>query len=98
MDITSNPWVVTAADVAAGPVTVWAYPGLCVRLEVEFTQYINATDNATVNQANGKLLAYLKGAADLETVRTGLLPGPFYGVVIPQAGITASGTIRIFHG
>ena len=39
----------------------------------------------------------LKGAADLQTVRTGVLPGPFNGIVIPVTGITLTGTVRIFH-
>lgn len=97
MDISSNPWVITAADVAAGPVTVWALGQMIKGIEVEFTQYINTTDNAVVNQANGKLLAFLKGAGDLQTVRTGRLPGPFNGIVIPVNGITATGTVRIYH-
>lgn len=97
MDISSNPWVITAADVAAGPVTVWPLTGMIIKIEVEFTQYTNATDTALINQANGKLLAFLKGAGDLQTVRTGVMPGPFNGVIIPQAGITLTGTVRIFH-
>jgi len=98
MDITSNPWVITAADVASGPVTVWPLGQIVTRLQIEFTQYANTTDNATINQANGKSLAYLKAASDLETVRTGILTGYFNGIVIPQGGITATGTVRIFHG
>lgn len=97
MDITSNPWVITAADVAAGPVTVWALGQIIKGVEIEFTQYTNTTDTALVNQANGKLLAFLHGAGDLQTVRTGKLPGPFNGVVIPTGGITTTGTVRIFH-
>jgi len=98
VDISSNPWIINAADVVAGPVTVWPLGQKITRIQIEFTGYVNTTDNATINQANGKALAFLKGAADLETVRTGMLPGYFDGVVIPQNGITATGTVRIFHG
>lgn len=94
MDITSNPWVITAADVAAGPVTVWPY--VCIIENIQFEQYTNATDTATINQFNGKSLAFLRGAADFETVKTNRL-GIANGIVIPQNGITATGTVRIYH-
>lgn len=94
MDNTSNPWVITAADVAAGPVTVWV--GKALIYQIEFEQYTNATDNATINQGNGKSFAYLRGAADFQTVRTGNV-GHTDGVVIPVTGITATGTLRIYH-
>jgi hypothetical protein len=94
MDVTSNPWVITAADVAAGPVIVFAYK--CLIDNVEFQQYTNTTDSATINQANGKSFAYLKGAADLETVRTGQSRHAD-GIVIPINGITLTGTVRIYH-
>lgn len=94
MDITSNPWVITAADVAAGPVTVWQYKAII--LQIEFEGYTNAGDTATVNQFNGKSFAFLHGAADLVTVRTGFI-GHADGIVIPITGITATGTLRIYH-
>jgi hypothetical protein len=94
MDVTSNPWVITAADVAAGPVTVWQYK--CFILQIEFEQYTNATDTATINQGNGKSFAFLRGAADFQTVRTGFV-GHADGIVIPVTGITATGTLRIYH-
>lgn len=97
MDISSNPWIINYGDVVAGPVTVWPLSGKITKIEVEFTQYGNTTDYCTVNQANGKLLAYLHASQDLQTVRTGTLPGPFDGIVIPQNGIQVSGTVRIFH-
>lgn len=97
MDISSNPWIINAADVAAGLVTVWPLGMHYKYIQIEFTGYVNATDTATINQANGKLLAFLRGAADLETIRTGILPGYFDGCVIPINGITATGTVRIFH-
>lgn len=94
MDITSNPWVITAADVAAGPVTVWT--GKAIIYQIEFEQYTNVTDNVTINQGNGKSFAYLKGAQDLQTVRTGFV-GHADGIVIPITGITVTGTCRIYH-
>lgn len=94
MDNTSNPWVITAADVAAGPVTVWPFKVLI--MNIEFTEYSNTTDTATINQANGKSFAFLQGASDKETVRTGNVLHAD-GIVIPQAGITATGKVRIYH-
>lgn len=96
MDITSNPWVVTAADVAAGPVTLWPLTGKAIIYQVEFEQYSNVTDTATINQANGKSFAFLQGAGDKQTVRTGMV-GITDGLVIPITGITATGTVRIYH-
>jgi hypothetical protein len=97
MDISSNPWIINQADTVAGPLIVWPLAMMLKYVQIEFTGYLNATDNATINQANGKQIAYLRGAADLETVRTGILPGYFNGIVIPQNGIAVTGTIRIFH-
>jgi hypothetical protein len=94
MDITSNPWVITAADVVAGPVIVWQYK--CIIEQIEFEQYTNATDTAQINQFNGKDFAFLHGAADLQTVRTGRVAHAD-GIVIPQAGITATGKLKIYH-
>ena len=99
MDISSNPWVITAADVATVAVIVWPLGTIIKDLQIEFTGYSNVTDQATVLQANGKALAFLQGAADKETVRTGILRGYFNGVQVPVNGITAgsTGIIRIFH-
>ena len=94
MDITSNPWVITAADVASGPVTVWQYK--CFIYQIEFEQYTNTTDSAQINQYNGKDFAYLHAAGDLQTVRTGQI-GHADGIVIPVTGITATGKLKIYH-
>lgn len=93
-DLTSNPWVITAADVASAALLVWPY--VCFIENIQFEQYSNTTDNATINQNNGKTYAYLHGASDLETVRTNKM-GVAYGIVIPVNGITATGTLRIYH-
>lgn len=92
-DNSSNPWTVSAADVAAGPVVLWA--GQAHILQVEFQAYTSDTDECTVNQTNGKILWYTNGAADLQTLRSGGI-GWTNGVVIPQNGIT-NGSVRIYH-
>lgn len=93
-DVTSNPWVITAADVAAGPVVVFAYK--CLIDNIEFQGYSNTTDTATINQGNGKSFAFLHGAGDLQSVRTGQARHAD-GITIPQGGITTTGTVRIYH-
>lgn len=92
MDITSNPLIINAADVAAAAVTVWV--GKLHIINIEFTNYTVSTDNATVNQINGKQFAYLSAASDLETVKTNNI-GWSDGLVIPLRGIT-NGTLRIY--
>lgn len=93
MDVTSNPIIVDAADVAAGPVTVWK--GKLMVSNVEFSGYVAPADNATVQQANGKAFAFLQGAADLETVRTGQAMHAD-GIIIPIGGIS-NGRVSIYH-
>lgn len=109
-DVSSNPWVVNAADVAGGAVQVWPPPtdtvnfradatqhvGVILGIEIEFADYVADADMCIVNQGNGKKIWDGNGAADLKTVRSGMLPGPFNGVVIPQGGIT-NGKILIYH-
>lgn len=93
MDITSNPWVVTAADVAAAALVVWT--GKALITNVEFSGYAAPTDSATVNQSNGKLFAFLPAAQDLESVRTGQARHTD-GISIPLGGIT-NGSVKIYH-
>lgn len=93
MDISSNPWVITAADVAAVGVVVWPYK--CLITNVELQQYVAATDFAIVQQANGKDFAALQGADDLELVRTGDVRHAD-GISIPVGGIS-NGVVRIYH-
>jgi hypothetical protein len=92
MDVSSNPLIINAADVAAAAITVWL--GKLHVINIEFTNYTVSTDNATVNQANGKLFAYLSAASDLETVKTNNI-GWADGLIIPIHGIT-NGTVRIY--
>lgn len=93
MDNSSNPWVVTAADVAAGPVTVWQYK--CLITNIQFMNYLSSSDTATVNQGNGKLFALLTGATDFDIQRTGDVRHAD-GIVIPHNGIT-NGELLIYH-
>lgn len=93
MDITSNPIIIDAADVAAAAVTVWL--GKMLITNVEFLEYIATTDFALINQANGKFFAYLQAASDLETVRTGQARHAD-GITIPLGGIT-NGRVAIYH-
>lgn len=93
MDITSNPWVVTAADVAAAAVTVWK--GKALITNIIFMQYLTDADIATINQTNGKLFAYLTGDSDFDIQRTGDVRHAD-GIVVPHGGIT-NGMILIYH-
>lgn len=91
-DLTGNPLIVLAADVASGPLTVWS--GNIHILNIEFMNYSLDTDSVTINRSNGKSLWYENGAQDLRTVRSGHI-GTVYGIVIPQGGIT-NGGVRIY--
>lgn len=93
MDITSNPWVVTAADVAAAAVTVWK--GKALITNIIFMQYLTEADTATINQTNGKLFAYLTGDSDFDIQRTGDVRHAD-GIVVPHGGIT-NGMVLIYH-
>lgn len=92
MDITSNPLVINAADVAAGPVTVWT-GNVHVR-NIIFSQYSSINDFATVNQSNGKFFSYLAAASDLESVKDNNVEWA-RGLVVPQGGIT-NGKLAIY--
>ena len=93
MDNTSNPITVDAADVAASAVEAWK--GRITVLQVELVDYVADTDTALVNQSNGKFLAFLNGASDLETVRTGVI-GSMDGITVPLGGIT-NGKLCFYH-
>ena len=93
MDVSSNPWTIDAVDVATTPATVWR--GKVFVTNIELVQYVAPTDTALINQYNGKFFAFLQGASDLETVRTGNLRHAD-GIVIPTLGIT-NGRICIYH-
>jgi hypothetical protein len=93
MDVTSNPIVVTAADVAAAAVTVWK--GKLLITNIIFMQYLADTDTCTINQGNGKLFAYLTGDTDFDIQRTGDVRHAD-GLVVPHGGIT-NGMALIYH-
>jgi hypothetical protein len=92
MDITSNPLVILASDVVAGPVTVWR-GNVHVR-NIIFSQYSAANDFAIVNQINGKFFSYLAAASDLESVKDNNVEWS-RGLVVPQGGIT-NGQLAIY--
>jgi len=94
MDITGNPWIIDAADVAAVAVTVWR--GAARIYQVEFMKYIADTDTCVINRFNGKDFWDGNGAADLETVRSGNVGWTNDGITIPVGGIT-NGTVKIYH-
>ena len=95
MDITSNPLVVTAVDVAAGPVVVWI--GCVHILELSFSEYAAATDSATLLDNNNKVVwfGHAPITGDLETLRSGHLGNSNNGLKVAQGGIT-SGKLRIY--
>jgi len=97
MDVSSNPWIVNASDVAIGTITVplIVWQGKALITNIEFIQYVASTDTATINQANGKFFAFLQGASDLELVRTGNLRHTD-GISVPVGGIT-NGKVAIYH-
>jgi hypothetical protein len=92
-DMTSNPLIVNAADVATAALQIWV--GKIHVTQIHFTNYVATTDNATVNQGNGKLFDYLSASADLETVRSGNVSWAD-GLIVPIHGIS-NGTLRIYH-
>lgn len=114
MDVTGNPWIVNAADVAGlaansgngnkpGDVitisaafflVVWRGPVSV--LQVEMQDYAADTDIGKVARYNGVSFCDLNGAADLETVRSGVVGWSVDGLLIPNNGIT-NGSIRIYH-
>jgi hypothetical protein len=92
-DFTGNPLVVDAADVAAGPLTVWK--GALHVYQVEFQQYTADTDVCVLTRLNGKPFWSGNGASDLSTVRSGNVGWSVDGLVVPQNGIT-NGSMRIY--
>lgn len=92
-DLTGNPLVVDAADVAVAAFTVWK--GAVHVYQVEFSKYNGDADTCTINKFNGKPFWSGDGAADKQTVRSGNLGWSNDGLTIPQGGIT-SGSVRIY--
>jgi hypothetical protein len=64
--------------------------------QVELANYVADTDTATVARYNTRNFAFLNGASDLETVRTGNPGWTVDGVLIPNNGIT-NGSVKIYH-
>lgn len=94
MDITGNPWIVLAADVAGGPLTIWK--GVAHIVQIVFSKYNGGGDSVTINRLNGTVFAVLTGKADLDPVNVTNLQFTPDGLVIPIGGIT-SGQVFIYH-
>lgn len=73
---------------------VWK--GAAPILQVEFCGYTLDTDTATVDRYNTKDFAILNGAADLQTVRSGVVGWTVDGLLIPNNGIP-HGELKIYH-
>jgi len=106
MDITGNPWIILAADVAPGApllvsngsggfmLIVWK--GAAHIFQVEMMEYTSDSDTCDINKLNQKDFWDGNGAQDLETVRSGNLGWTNDGITIPQGGII-SGIVKIYH-
>lgn len=93
MDITGNPLVITATDVASVAVIIWTG---CVHIwEVAFSEYATQAASCSLRNLNGKEIWFGQGAADLETVRSGHLGTINGGLKVLAVGIT-NGTMRIY--
>ena len=57
-------------------------------MQIIFAGYINADDTCTINQGNGKLFVFLRGAADLKDVKSNNLETAHGGLVVPTGVIT----------
>lgn len=95
MDITGNPLLINAADVASVGVIVWT--GNLHIWEISFSNYAAATDSCSILNLNGKVIwfGHAPLTGDAETVRSGHLGTINGGIKIGVGGIT-SGTVRIF--
>jgi len=91
-DITTNPWTIAAADVAAAQI-IWR--GNVHILNIEMQGYAADTDVCTVLNLAGKVIWQGNGASDLETVRSGHIGNIIDGVKFGAGGITA-GFVRIY--
>ncbi len=72
----ANPWVVDT------PTPLVLYPGTMHNAQIEYVDYTDANHIAEIQDRDGRLLARLKGSADLTTVRTGKI-GWVYGLKVP---------------
>jgi hypothetical protein len=114
MNMTGNPWLVDAADVAGlaavsgsgnnpgdvisvgGVFYLVVWRGAAKIWQVEFADYVADTDTAAVARYNTINFAFLNGASDLETVRTGNPGWTVDGILVPNNGIT-NGSLKIYH-
>lgn len=93
MDITGNPLLINAADVAGVAVVVWV--GNVHIWEISFGDYLTQAAFCIIENLNGKQIWYTSGEADVATIRSGHVGTINGGIKIPAGGISA-GTVRIF--
>jgi hypothetical protein len=93
VDITGNPLIILAADVATVAVIVWT--GDIHIWEISFGGYTAQASSCLIENLNGKQIWYTSGEADIATIRSGHVGTVNGGIKIPAVGIT-SGTVRIF--
>ena len=72
----ANPWVIDT------PTPDVLYQGTMHNTQIEYVDYVNPQHHVEVQDRDGRLLARLKGDADLHTVRTGRI-GWVYGLRVP---------------
>jgi hypothetical protein len=93
--LANNPKKISAADVAAAPLTV--FNGWCKISHFEFSDYTaGTTDSATLNDLLGNTVWDPTGATDKEEVRSGRV-GDIYGLVVPTAGISTGNVLVYFE-
>lgn len=74
--MSTNPWIVDTV----GAAILW--DGILHNVQVEYIDYASADDHVEVQDRNNRIVARLKGAADLRTVRTGKI-GWVQGMKVP---------------
>lgn len=85
----SNPWIIdtTSASVIYSP----PFHGV----QFEFIEYTQDTDDVEIWDRNGNIIAYLNGASDLRTVRSGKISW-VEGIKVPVT--KKDSTTNMAHG
>lgn len=97
----SNPWLIDTPSALPEAPNGLVFDNRIEHAQMEFIMYTAATDACEIQDRNGKLVAFLQGAADLRTVRTGRI-GWVEGLRVPVTmsnGLpnVASGKILIYY-
>ena len=74
--LSSNPWIIDSTS--ATPY----FLGTMQHAQIEYIDYTSAQHHVEVQDRLGRIIARLKGDADLHTVRTGRM-GWIYGLMVP---------------